>query len=123
MDDAAFGPTLKQALVDAGRTIQALADELGLPHSTVSTWVNKDRPPDPATVFAIERWLDLPPGALSRLAGYLPLDAAPAVTVAEALAADPDLSSDQREAILVLWETSRAQTRARRLRRSRPGGQ
>ena len=121
MTSAGFGPALKQALVDANRTIQALADELGLPHSTVSTWVSKDRPPDPSMVFAIEQALDLAAGSLSRLLGYLPVDAVPAVTVADAAEQDPWLTRDQRDDLVAVWETMRARTRARRELRSTPG--
>lgn len=101
---ADFGPSLKQAIDDAGRTIQALADHLELPHSTVSTWISRNRPPEPATVFEVERWLGLPPGRLSRALGYLPAEAAPAVTVLEAIDADPKLTEMGRAVLRAAYE-------------------
>ncbi len=72
--------------------------------SNVTDWLARHRGLRPSLVFAMERALELPAGALSYLLGYLPLAAVPTFTVAEALARDTRLSPSQRRMILVTIE-------------------
>ena len=51
-------------------------------------------------VFAAEKSLDLPPGALSRHLGYLPLDAVPALTPEDAIRQDASLPRLVRQTLL-----------------------
>jgi transcriptional regulator with XRE-family HTH domain len=77
------------------------AQALGVSQSAISGWTLGDNEPLPATVFAIESKLDLPPGHLSRHLGYVPLDAAvPSITLEEAVLADPDLDNRFKKALL-----------------------
>jgi hypothetical protein len=59
----------------------------------VSNWVQGNEP-NPRQAIAIEKALGVRPGTLTRLLGYLPLDARTTKTVNEAVAADPSLESD-----------------------------
>jgi transcriptional regulator with XRE-family HTH domain len=56
----------------AGVDVAAMAADLGATERTVRSWARGERVPPPATVFALERHLGLPPGALSTHLGYLP---------------------------------------------------
>lgn len=75
---------------------ERLTSDLGqkVTQANVSQWVNGDHEPPRRMVFAIERCLDLKPGALSRVLGYLPVNARAVTTVEDALAADPRLSPE-----------------------------
>lgn len=120
MGQIEFGQAVREHLERGGITITYLASQLGVTPSTLTTWLDKSYS-KPENVFAIERCLMVPPGALSRHLGFLPVDAVPAVDIFDALALDTDLTVEQREAVEVLWSTMRAQTRALRLQRSQQG--
>jgi transcriptional regulator with XRE-family HTH domain len=99
-----FGESLRQALADRGMSQQELAERLGLnSQSVISQWISSTHEPSPTRVFAVERHLDLRPGQLSRLLGYLPVDAVPALDVPSAVSADPGLSDQQKEAVLAVY--------------------
>lgn len=99
-----FGDSLRQVLADLGMSQQELAERLGLhSQSVVSQWISGTHRPDPPRVFEIERHLELRPGQLSRLLGYLPVDAVPALDVSSAIEADPRLTDRQREAVLAVY--------------------
>jgi transcriptional regulator with XRE-family HTH domain len=99
--DADFQAALATALNDRRMTGADLSRILGVSSAAVSLWLNSDSLTiKPDNVFAIERALELAPGSLSRLLGYLPVDAAPAVTPEEAIVADATLSDDARELLL-----------------------
>lgn len=61
-------------------------------------------PPDPETVFAIERALLLRPGTLSRILGYVPASARSSRSVRDAIAEDPGLSDAGKRALLAAYE-------------------
>lgn len=70
----------------------------------ISDWMGGRRGiPAPHQVFALERALSQTPGRLSRLLGYLPVDAVATVTVEDAVAADPTLTAKHRDAVLALY--------------------
>lgn len=127
--DPTFADELRSALSDSGRNqswlgaeaarIEGLASPIAQPQ--ISKYLAGEATPEPRRVFAIEQALDLAAGSLSRLLGYLPVDAVPAVTVADAAEQDPWLTRDQRDDLVAVWETMRARTRARRELRSTPG--
>lgn len=81
-----------------GRTQTWLGERMGELHgrrpygqSTVGTWMARTEP-TPELVFDLERALDLPPGHLSRLLGYVPVSVTEvSCTVPEAIEADPML--------------------------------
>ncbi len=106
-----FGEALRRALAASGTSQRDLATELGLSsQSVVSQWISETHEPSPSRVFAIEEVLGLAPGTLSRLLGYLPLRAVPALDVPAAVAADPELSSQNRAAVLAVYEVLRSRT-------------
>jgi transcriptional regulator with XRE-family HTH domain len=113
-----FGEALRGALSDRSMSQQALAHQLGLSsQSVVSQWISGTHEPSPGRVFAIEQVLDLAPGQLSRLLGYLPLEAEPVMDLPGAVAIDPTLTDQQRQAILALYDVLRSTDRASRRRR------
>lgn len=111
IDAVGFREALGRRLDAIGRSqtwvAWEVAREMGRdePYSqaTVSDWISGRRGMAPEQVFAIERVLELEPGALSRLLGYLPADAVATVTVEDAIRADPTLSSQHRDAVLALY--------------------
>lgn len=85
---------------------KALGEALGgLSQAAVGGWVGGESEPSPARVFAIEEILELPPGHLSKLLGYLPPSAVggPDATFGELVAADPLLDDSQKRGILALY--------------------
>ena len=112
-----FGEALRQALADRQMSQLELAERLGLSsQSVISQWISETHRPDPARVFAIERQLDVEPGRLSRLLGYLPTHAMPVLDVETAVAADPHLNAQQREAVLAVYHALASPPKARRRR-------
>lgn len=106
-DLSAFGDALSRALAVRGMTQKALGEALGgLSQAAVAGWVTGLNPPStPAMTFKIEEVLELPPGHLSRLLGYLPASAidAPGANFEETIAADPLLDDTQKRMILALY--------------------
>ncbi len=70
----AFGEALRVALAEREVRQVDLAKAIRTTQSSVSAWVTGAAEPAARTVFMIERVLDLPPGSLSRILGYLPVD-------------------------------------------------
>lgn len=100
--------------------IEGLATPVAQP--MIARYLSGEATPEPRRVFAIEQALELRPGSLSRLLGYVPAGAVPAVDVAQAAAEDPDLTHDQRADLVAVWEGMRSRTLARRASRSTTGG-
>jgi hypothetical protein len=111
----AFGRALRQRLEDLGRSRawlgQQVAElELGegaraYTASAVTMWVNGDTEPTRPKVWAIEQALDTRPGALSRLLGYLPIDARPVASVPAAIEIDPRLDAEGRRVLMAVYRT------------------
>lgn len=108
MDKDAFAEALRAHMGTAGISQRALGEavaaDLERPQafhqSVVSDWMGRGNPPDPDVVCAIERVLDLAPGALTLHLGYLPPEARGEVlTVLEAIDADPQLTPKERAAL------------------------
>jgi hypothetical protein len=110
---AAFGKALDTALGTSrsrgwlgAEVARDLGEDTPITASAVTQWINGDtEPKPPERVFAIERVVGVRPGTLSRLLGYLPLDAKPVRSVIEAIDADTNLSEPMRA---VLREAYRA---------------
>jgi transcriptional regulator with XRE-family HTH domain len=79
---------------------------------SVSAWLAGKQTPGTDAVFAMERLLAVPPGALSRHMGYLPLSAVEVQTVAEAIAVDPDLTAESRIVLTAAWQAACAAARS-----------
>lgn len=105
-----FGVMLDQLLQERKRGRSWLGAEVAriegsdepISGASVSKWVGGN-PPAPGRVFAIEEALDIEPGMLSRLLGYLPADARSVTTTADAIAADPALTPLARRALLAAY--------------------
>lgn len=126
----ALAQAIRTAMEEAGYTQRELgalvahAEGRDEPYTQafVSDWLAGRRPLAPDRVFTLERILGARPGSLSRLDGYLPLDAVPTKGVGEAIESAAELTPEQREDLLAQYETMVARTRARRLRRRSPSG-
>jgi transcriptional regulator with XRE-family HTH domain len=70
-----FGEALASAMAAAGVSQNELAAQMNVKQPTVSAWCNADAEPRYEVVFAIERALGAKPGQLSRILGYLPMEA------------------------------------------------
>lgn len=109
----AFGRAVRQRLEDLGRSRawlgqQVAAIELGdgaRPYtaSAVTMWVNGDTEPTRPKVWAIEKALNARPGSLSRLLGYLPLDAKPVASVPAAIESDARLDAEGRRVLMAVY--------------------
>jgi hypothetical protein len=109
----AFGQALKRRLADLGRSRAWLGAEVARlelgegarPYtaSAVTMWVNGDTEPTRPKVWAIETVLGAKAGSLSRLLGYLPLEARPITTVEAAIEADPVLGAEARKVLVAVY--------------------
>lgn len=105
----AFGEAVQAALMarNLRQTDLAarLSEHLGrkITQANVSQWVTGEHEPKRAMVFAMEEVLDLKPGALSRVLGYLPLTARSITTVEEAIAADSAIAPEMRSVLLAAY--------------------
>jgi transcriptional regulator with XRE-family HTH domain len=109
---ARFGTLLARALKVRAMKQDDLAGLLGTTQSSVSGWVNGKYEPAAATVFAIERTLSMEPGQLSRLLGYLPLEAASRpVGVDTTIAESPLLDEEDKAVLIALFELLAAKQR------------
>ena len=109
----AFGTALRQRLEDLGRSRAWLGGEVArlelgdgaraYSASAVTMWVNGDTEPTRPKGWAIEAALGAKPGALSRLLGYLPLEARPVATVPAAIDADPLLGEEGRRVLVAVY--------------------
>lgn len=99
-----FGAALAIQLM--GRPLSWLAAEVGRVTGTSVTkqsaadWQSGVTEPLRVRVFAMEQVFELAPGSLSRLLGYLPVEAVPAATIEEAIRSDAGLSRRTRDALL-----------------------
>lgn len=93
---ALFGRVLAEVLVRGSVTQGHLAARMGIAQSTVSGWITGKYEPAPATVFTIERVLDIEPGRLSRCLGYVPSTTSAPVSVEAAIAYNLDLDDDSK---------------------------
>lgn len=109
-----FGRLLADALKSRHMKQEDLAAALGITQSSVSGWINGKYEPAAATVFSVERFLDLDPGSLSRPLGYLPVEPASAsVSVEGAIAQSPLLDEDQKAALSSMYRVLVRQGSAR----------
>lgn len=87
-----------------------IAREVGRPTpltaSAVNQWIACTSEPSREFVFAAERVLSLPPGALSRHLGYLPINAKNIRTPADAIGADTKLSDETRRVLLRAYKAA-----------------
>jgi transcriptional regulator with XRE-family HTH domain len=100
----AFGRLLAEGLKGRGMKQDDLARMLGTTQSSVSGWINGKYEPAAATVFCIERCLQVDPGSLSRPLGYLPVEpASRTVSVEGAIAQSTLLDEEQKAALSAMY--------------------
>jgi transcriptional regulator with XRE-family HTH domain len=116
----AFGKRLAQEMGRQRVSQAAVGEFVGRGQTAVSDWVLGNTEPEPSIVFALEECLDLTPGELSRLLGYIP--AAAASPVEEALLADPALDERYRQSLLANYRAYLAVLRSRGQEVEDPGG-
>jgi transcriptional regulator with XRE-family HTH domain len=111
----------RQAFADAiamhlgGMSRAELARRIGISPQALQQWFDGSTDPAPVNVFATERALGLPGGALSHVFGYVPVGA---TSVESAVAADRRLSREGRETVLRVYRSQvEAAVPARRRRR------
>lgn len=97
-----FGHAVADALIQSGKRQADVAAALKVNQSTVSDWKNgKTQPTEPQMTFALERFLGLLPGELSKYLGYLPPSAAgPAWR--DAIARDPKIDARLRDVLFAV---------------------
>jgi transcriptional regulator with XRE-family HTH domain len=99
-----FGRLLAEALSARASKQEDLATMLGTTQSSVSAWVTGRYEPSAETVFAIERGLSLGPGHLSRVLGYLPVEAVgTAPGVEDAIAQSTLIDDAQKQIVLAVY--------------------
>jgi hypothetical protein len=109
---AQFGEAVRRRLNDLGQTHEWLGAEMArllerdrpLHQTTVTNYVNGKVEPEPAGVFAMERALQVAPGTLSQLLGYLPVDRPRGTAVGDAINVDPRLTDSGRRALLAAYQ-------------------
>lgn len=104
-DWAALGVAARERRNELGLSLRVIAEALAdqgvvIDRSMVSRWESGEKIAEPHYVFALERCLQMKPGSLSRLAGYLPLDAMPVVTLEDAVGQDDRLRPADRRLVL-----------------------
>lgn len=83
-----------------------VGDELGgsVSLTSISQYLAAEIEPGRRIVWAMERVFTMKPGTLSRLLGYLPVDARSIRTVREAIDADPKLGRRDRETLKAMYQ-------------------
>lgn len=105
---AKSSPEQRRAFADAlrlhlGEVTQAeLARRIGVAQQAIGQWLACSTDPVPANVFAAEKALGLPPGALSHVFGYLPVGA---WSVEAAIGADPMLDAAGKATVLRVYRS------------------
>lgn len=102
----AFGRALGDVLAVRDLTQRELGDLLGgVSQPAISAWLKGESEPSATIVFEAERVLELPPGRLSVLLGYLPPEAvdAPAMTFEQVVTSDPLLDDAAKRGLLAMY--------------------
>lgn len=99
----AFASALRVAMMGVRQS--DLAGHVGLSPDAVAKWLSGTTEPQPRTVFAVERYLELAPGELSRHLGYVPVGEPPAVL--DAIERDPRLTPEARTILIGTYRSAR----------------
>ena len=101
----AFRKALRRARDEHGLSKRGLALKIGVTQSAVWQWEEGRVSPRPKLLAVLERALDLAPGALAYLLGYLPAEgmSKTRVNVTEAIEADPRLGRRERKLLLAMY--------------------
>lgn len=111
-----FGDELARALAVRGMSQRQLAKEIDMSQSYVAEWRSGRAQPNPDVVFEVEQILELPPGHLSWLLGYLPISVTkPSATSVEvAVTSDPLLEEKDKRALLAAYREMTAKPHRRK---------
>lgn len=104
VDLVAFGRAI--ALNLDSRPHRWLAERLGVSITQVGGYLHGINEPERLKVFRMEELFGLPPGTLSRVLGYVPVDAVPPMSVPDAVNADPALTPRDRRYLLALYDVA-----------------
>jgi transcriptional regulator with XRE-family HTH domain len=103
-----------------------VADLLGTSQGALTAWENARALPDmPETIWKLEEVLQMRPGALSRLLGYLPVTTettSEKPTFEEAVTSDPLLSPDDRDMLLEIYKIMISKRRAPAIKTTKTTG-
>jgi ribosome-binding protein aMBF1 (putative translation factor) len=112
----AFRRALQRARRERGWTQRQLATALSVSPNAVSYWERGKSLPAPTNVIELERTLELESGALARLLGYMPLATMQRemASVLDAITADPELDTNERELLATMYRELVRQVRQRR---------
>ena len=115
VDGEPFRAALQRAINASPLTQEAIGERVAAlegrpkpyPQTTVSTWTRRDDllTGSAARIFAVEEVLELEPGALSQLAGFVPLEVAGERDVEAAIRGSADLTRTQREDLIAVYQT------------------
>lgn len=101
-----FRRVLKETRTRRRLSLRALGAVAGVSKSAVAQWENGRSLPIPAKVPDLERALEMEPGALSRLLGYLPItggDEKTSLDVIEAIRRDVRLGEHGQELLIAMY--------------------
>lgn len=106
----AFGNAVAVALSDARLDVEALfsitgADKPESARRTVHRWITGEREPARPQVREIEQRLGVASGSLSAYLGFVPVDSARNGGAELAITVDPELTVEQRNALLNVLRT------------------
>jgi transcriptional regulator with XRE-family HTH domain len=101
----AFSRELRRAREESGLSLRALAEAVAASHTVVADWERGRHAPRPPRVRMLEHVLQLAPGSLSRLLGYLPPGdfEKGAVGVLQAAQSDPRLTDRDRRILAAVY--------------------
>jgi transcriptional regulator with XRE-family HTH domain len=101
-----FRRVLRETRIRRRLSLNALGITAGVSKSAVAQWESGRSLPVPAKVLGLERALELEPGALSRLLGYLPItsgDDKTSLDVIEAIRRDRRLGEHGQELLITMY--------------------
>lgn len=102
-----FRRVLAKTRAERRLSLAALSRSVGVSKSAVAQWENGRSLPVPAKVPDLERALELEPGALSRLLGYVPItsgDDKTTLDVIEAIRRDARLGQHGQELLITMYQ-------------------
>jgi transcriptional regulator with XRE-family HTH domain len=101
-----FRRVLKEARARRRLSLRVLGEVAGVSKSAVAQWESGRSLPVPAKVPELERALEMEPGALSRLLGYLPItggDEKTSLDVIEVIRRDARLGEHGQELLIAMY--------------------
>jgi transcriptional regulator with XRE-family HTH domain len=101
-----FRRVLKEARARRRLSLRVLGEVAGVSKSAVAQWESGRSLPVPSKVPELERALEMEPGALSRLLGYLPItggDEKTSLDVIEAIRRDARLGEHGQELLIAMY--------------------